>query len=105
MPQTRVMGDDRGHVESVVQKLRALIADHGMEYGLFVGDATQLTHRGGGGRFVFDLTDLGYACSPGRDDQPTHGAEGDVIVERVDSVPARQQTTRPRGELPPGGGR
>jgi hypothetical protein len=89
MPQVRIMGDNRANVERVVELLLGLIAD---SPDLFAGDPTDLGHRGGGARIVFDVS-----ARPG---EP--GGRERVRAERVDTTPDRRPSRRrsPRA-LPP----
>ncbi|MFI9366074.1 hypothetical protein ACIG5E_34240 [Kitasatospora sp. NPDC053057] len=101
MVQVRLMGDDSGRVDRVLElMLQALRACP----DLVVGDTTRLGHRGGGGRLVFDVS-LSAGSTTG---SSTTGGPGPVWVraERTD----RPRATRPRvgsgrRALPPGGSR
>lgn len=90
MAQIRVMGDDPAEVEAVLTRMREWLADCP---DLTAGSSTKLGHRGGGGRFTFELMLARPESTPIR-----------VEAERTDGgKPARARVERrPRRALPPG---
>ncbi len=105
MVQIRVMSDDFGSASRVLEVLLPLLE---ASPDLVVGDTTELSHRGGGRRVVFDLS----PTRPGPvGDGPT--ADGgtvdwEVRVEWADRPPRSRPRSRVgagQRALPPGSSR
>jgi hypothetical protein len=89
--QIRVMADDPEHAGQILGQLLALIDTPGS--GLVAGRPTSLRHRGGGGRFVFDLDTRQPSTGPIR-------VHAERIYEQDEPRPRFTRHT-PRA-LPPG---
>ncbi|MFE7194460.1 hypothetical protein [Kitasatospora sp. NPDC057541] len=99
------MGDDAARVRDVLAVLLPYLEQCP---DLVVGDTTELGHRGGGGRVVFDLSlprSAAASTAGGSADDPP----GPVWAcsERADrsARPGRQGLNDGRRALPPGGSR
>ncbi|MER6365829.1 hypothetical protein [Kitasatospora sp. NPDC001527] len=106
MVQVRVMGDDAARVRDVLAVLLPYLERCP---DLVLGDTTELGHRGGGGRVVFDLSLPRSAAGSTTAGSPADDPPGSVWVrsERADRAarPARQGLGGRRRALPPGGSR
>ncbi|MEU7095906.1 hypothetical protein [Kitasatospora aureofaciens] len=95
------MGDDSERVRQVLELMLPLLQSCP---DLVVGDTTQLSHRTGGGRVVFDVS-LSAGATTG---SSTAGGPGSVWVraERTDRPrAARSRVGSGRRALPSGGSR
>ncbi|MEV0822541.1 hypothetical protein [Nonomuraea rubra] len=89
MPQVRIMGDNAANVQRVAELLLDLIAG---SPELHAGDPTDLGHRGGGARIVFDVSARPREA----------GGRERVQAERVETTPARRpRPPRSPRALPP----